>query len=124
MIGTLATLLVCQAIGEALSFALRLPIPGPVLGMALLLGYLSLSEAAAQRLRPTCLALLKHLSLLFVPAGVGVMLHAARLADEWLAIAVALIVSTALAVVVTALVVEASRRWLERNAARRNEPES
>ena len=51
--------------------------------------------------------LLKHLSLLFVPAGVGVMLHASRLADEWLAIAVALVASTVAAIAVTALTMRA-----------------
>jgi holin-like protein len=94
------------------SFALRLPIPGPVIGMALLLGYLMLKDDAATRLRPASVELLKHLSLLFVPAGVGVMLHASRLANEWLPILVALVASTALAIAVTALVIEWTRRRL------------
>ena len=105
MLQALATLLVFQTIGEVLTYALAIPIPGPVLGMALLLAWLLASARAVERLRPTCVELLKHLSLLFVPAGVGVMLHAARIADEWLPIVVALLGSTALAIVVTALVV-------------------
>lgn len=112
MLHTLATLLVFQALGEGLAFALRLPVPGPVLGMALLAGWLMLDARAADRLRGTSLELLKHLSLLFVPAGVGVMLHAARIADEALAIGVALVASTALAIVVTGLVVQWTARWL------------
>ena len=40
-----------------------------------------------ERLRPTTVELLKHLSLLFVPAGVGVMIHVARIGREWLPIA-------------------------------------
>jgi holin-like protein len=110
MLQALATLLVFQAIGEVLSYALALPVPGPVLGMALLLAYLLLSERAVAALRPTCVELLKHLSLLFVPAGVGVMLHVARIASEWLPIVAALLGSTALAIVVTALVI----RWTSR----------
>ena len=105
MLEALATLLVFQAIGEVLSYLLRLPVPGPVLGMALLLGLLLLRPATIDRLRPTSLELLKHLSLLFVPAGVGVMLHVARIGNEWLPIVVSLLVSTALAIAVTALVV-------------------
>jgi holin-like protein len=85
--------------------------------MALLAGWLSFDPRAADRLRGTSLELLRHLSLLFVPAGVGVMLHAARLADEALAIGVALMASTALAIVVTALVVQWSARWLAPAAA-------
>ena len=118
MLQTLATLLVFQAIGEVLSYGLTLPIPGPVLGMALLLGYLLLDTNAAQRMRPTSLELLKHLSLLFVPAGVGVMLHASRLADEGLAVGIALIASTLLAIAATALVI----RWLSPRIAEEPPP--
>jgi holin-like protein len=112
MLQALATLLVFQTIGEGLSYALSLPVPGPVLGMALLLAYLMLYDGAVATLRPTCVELLKHLSLLFVPAGVGVMLHAARIAHEWLPIVVALLGSTALAIIVTALVIKWTSRLL------------
>ena len=112
MLQALATLLVFQTVGEVVTYALALPIPGPVLGMALLLAYLLLNDRAVAGLRPTCVELLKHLSLLFVPAGVGVMLHVTRIANEWLPIVVALLGSTALAIVVTALVVQWSSRAL------------
>ena len=105
MLEALATLLVFQTVGEALSYLLRLPVPGPVIGMALLLGLLVIRPASVDRLRPTSVELLKHLSLLFVPAGVGVMLHVARIGREWLPIVVSLLLSTALAIAVTALVV-------------------
>ncbi len=112
MLEAVATLLVFQTVGEVLSYFLKLPVPGPVLGMALLLGLLMVRPATIDRLRPTSLELLKHLSLLFVPAGVGVMLHVARIGKEWLPIVVALVVSTALAIAVTALVVTwAARRF-------------
>ena len=45
----------------------------------------------------TAQGLARHLSLLFVPAGVGVMSYVGRVADEWL-IAAALLVSTVLAI--------------------------
>jgi holin-like protein len=82
--------------------------------MALLLGFLLGNGRAVESMRPTCVELLKHLSLLFVPAGVGVMLHVTRLANEWLPIVVALLASTALAIVVTALVMQWTSRWLAR----------
>jgi len=98
-------LLVVQCAGELLVRALALPVPGPVLGMALLFALL----AARGDPPPTSIgvaadALARHLSLLFVPAGVGVMLYAGRLAHEWLPIAAALIVSTLAAIAVAAWV--------------------
>jgi holin-like protein len=58
--------------------------------------------------------LARHLSLLFVPAGVGVMMYVRQLADEWVPIAAALVVSTALAIAVSAIVFA----WLARRAHR------
>jgi len=106
----LALLLAFQLIGEAATFALALPVPGPVLGMTLLLVVLALRRGLLARVRPTTSTLLTHLSLLFVPAGVGVMVHGARLAAEGLAIVVAIVVSTVLALGATALAVRALLR--------------
>jgi holin-like protein len=107
MINTLATLLIFQILGETLGHALSLPIPGPVIGMLLLFLFLIVKDDAAQKLAPTAQNLLRHMSILFVPAGVGVMLHGHRIATEWLPITVSLLVSTVLAIIVTALVVRA-----------------
>jgi len=94
VIPALATLLVFQLLGEALVFASGMPVPGPVVGLALLLCALVLRPSLVSGLKPTTQTMLQHLSLLFVPAGVGVMLHLQRLGDEALAIGVALVVST------------------------------
>jgi len=107
VIAPLATLLAFQLAGEALAYGFKLPIPGPVIGMALLLAALALRPALLDALRPASTALLQHLSLLFVPAGVGVMVHGRRLADEGVAIVVALVLSTVLALAATALTVHA-----------------
>jgi len=58
-------------------------------------------------LRETANGLLRHLSLLFVPAGVGVMAHLGRLSHEWLPISVSLVLSTLLTIAVTAVVMRA-----------------
>jgi holin-like protein len=102
MIEAIAILLIYQLVGETLSFALGLPIPGPVIGMALLLATLALRPALLVRIKATGTALLSHLSLLFVPAGVGVMVHFARLSDEGVAIIAAVVGSTLLTIVATA----------------------
>jgi len=96
-----AVLLAFQLAGEVLTRALGLPVPGPVIGMALLLAVLELRPPEEEGLRAVANGLLSHLSLLFVPAGVGIMLHAPRLAAEWPAVTVSLIASTAAALAVT-----------------------
>jgi holin-like protein len=110
MVNTFATLLIFQTIGEILSYAFSLPVPGPVIGMVLLFLFLLLKNGMAEKLAPVSLELLKHLSLLFVPAGVGIMIHVQRVAAEWLPILVALVLSTTVSIAVTALVV----KWLQK----------
>lgn len=110
MINTFATLLVFQTLGEGLAYALSLQVPGPVIGMVLLLGYLGARPGVADRMAPTTLEFLKHLSLLFIPAGVGIMVHGQRVATEWLAILVALLASAFVSLIVTALVLKGLQR--------------
>ena len=113
MIPALATLLVYQLVGEALVRALAVPVPGPVVGMAFLLLTLVARPAWVAALKPTTQTLLQHLSLLFVPAGVGVMLHLQRLGDEALAIGVALVISTWVGLASAAL----TMAWLMKRVA-------
>ncbi len=107
MIGAITLLLVFQLAGEVISRSLGLPIPGPVIGMALLFLGLATRRGPSTDLRNTAQGLLQHLSLLFVPAGTGVMLHFQRLSDEWLPLLASLLVSTAVTIGVTAVVLRA-----------------
>lgn len=100
----LTTILIFQLIGETLARSFGLIIPGPVLGMALLLAFFIAVPRAAASIQPTAQGLLSHLSLLFVPAGVGIVGHLDRLGTDGPAILLALAVSTALAITVGALV--------------------
>ncbi len=104
MIPAIALILLFQLVGEVASRALDLPLPGPVLGMVGLLGAMVAIPALGRRLRETAEGLLRHLSLLFVPAGVGVVAHLGVLAQAGPALAVALVVSTVAAIAVGALV--------------------
>jgi holin-like protein len=83
VISALTVLLIFQLIGEVLARSLDLPVPGPVIGMLLLFLALLLRGGPGDGLRTTSQNLLQHLSLLFVPAGTGIMLHLHRVADEW-----------------------------------------
>ncbi len=104
MIGALTTLLGCQLAGEVLVRLGGVPVPGPVLGMLLLFVALLFRQQVPKALRTASQGLLDHLSLLFVPAGTGIMLHFARIEAEWLPVIAALVVSTILTVAVTAAV--------------------
>lgn len=107
MIAALTLLLVFQLAGEVITRALDLPIPGPVLGMGLFFAYLMLRGGPSEDLRKTAGGLLQHLSLLFIPAGTGIVLYGELIAAEWLPIVAALVGSTALAIIVTAVVLNA-----------------
>lgn len=110
MIEGLIKLLAFQVAGEAIVFALAIPVPGAVVGMALLFTYLVMRGREDAALDTFTSAFLRHLSLLFIPAAVGIMAHLDRIALEWPAIAVALLASTAASIVVTAVTV----KWLKR----------
>jgi holin-like protein len=87
--------------------------------MMFLFVLLLINGSVPEKLSVTADGLLSHLSLLFVPAGVGVMLHFSLFGDDWLAIAVALVASTVLTIVVTALMMS----WLnKRTTAQANTP--
>ncbi len=105
-----AVLLFFQLLGELLVRASGLLVPGPVVGMALLLAFLLYRRSVAAPLRETSEGLLRYLPLLFVPAGVGLINHGQLLQQDGLVIAVTLVVSTAITLVVTVL----SYSWLRK----------
>jgi holin-like protein len=104
MVRGLALLLAFQFVGELLSRGLNLPIPGNVLGMALLLTGLASGWIKLGWVEEAAEFLLSHMALFFVPAGVGVMIYGGLIAREWLPITVATVVSTFLVMGVTAWV--------------------
>jgi putative effector of murein hydrolase LrgA (UPF0299 family) len=107
MLRALTLVFFCQLAGEWLVAALRLPIPGPVLGMAFLFAGVAWKGEAPAALADVSDRLLSHLSLLFVPAGVGVMALGAALENGLTAISVAILVSTLLGVAATGLTMRA-----------------
>ena len=112
MLPAFAILLAFQCLGEGLVFLFHLPVPGPVAGMLLLFATLVAWPRLHDTVEKGANELLRHLSLLFVPAGVGVMIHLSLVEREWLPIAAALIGSAVITVAVTALVLQLLSRWL------------
>ena len=105
----LAVLLLCQSAGEFLARATRVPLPGPVLGLLLLLAALQV-EALRAPVGAIADTLLAHLSLLFVPVGVGVMTHLALIAEYGVRMLLAIVVSTWIGMAVAALALRALLR--------------
>ena len=101
----LAGLLLLQSVGELLARSLKLPVPGPVVGMVLLAALLAW-PAVRPALEAAANALLQHLSLLFVPVGVGVMTHMGLLQAHGLRLLLVVVVSTWVGLAVTALVLQ------------------
>ncbi len=126
-------LLVFQLMGEGISLAFSLSIPGPVIGMLLL--FLSLlifykikknnidKQHQDDALSTSANAILSHLSLLFIPAGVGLIVHINRLEDQWLPIIAAIALGSIITMAVTAWVMIFLNRLLkiEDNSERDNQ---
>jgi putative effector of murein hydrolase LrgA (UPF0299 family) len=126
MIRALTLLLVCQLAGEICSHALGLPVPGPVIGLALLAAGAMIhariigadtAEIEKTDLGVTASALLGSLGLLFVPAGVGIVQQLPLIGGYALAIIVALLVSTVLTLLVTVYVFVFVKRALAPGAS-------
>lgn len=100
-------LLLFQLLGEVTARWLHLPVPGPVIGMGYLFLVLLLHGGVPVALETASTALLNHLSLLFIPAGVGLMVYFDEIAREWLPIVLTLLLSTLLTMVVVALAMQA-----------------
>ena len=124
MIASVSLILLCQLAGEVFVRGLGLPMPGPVVGLLLLLVLLLARDRFAVLARGplqqdgvenASRGLLAHLSLLFVPAGVGVVQKLDLIAEHGIAIIMILAVS----VVVTLLVTVATFLLASRLVARR-----
>lgn len=101
MLNALTLLVSCQFAGEIAARGLGLPIPGPVVGLLLLLVYLLVRGGPSEPLRATATGLLANLGLLFVPAGVGVVQYLGLIGEYGVALAVALVGSTLLTLLAT-----------------------
>ncbi|MCZ4498794.1 MAG: LrgA family protein [Marmoricola sp.] len=110
-------LLVCQLVGETAVRISGVQFPGPVVGMLLFLVLLRLrkpTEASSLVAGPSLL--LRHLNLLFIPAGVGIVAYLDRIRDDAWPLAAGLWVSWLVGFVATALVASALLRYAKDRA--------
>lgn len=116
VIRALTVLLGLQLVGEVIARGLHLPVPGPVLGMLMLVGVLLWLGKVPAPLDVTARGLLNYLSLLFVPAGTGVIVHLELLQREWLPILLTLVVSTYITMLTTGVLLRLVRHLMHRSA--------
>ena len=113
MIDGLVRILLFQGLGEIIArFALPL-VPGPVIGLVLLLGLLAWRRGVPEGVELVASTFVRYLGVLFVPAAVGVVMYWPHLQQQALAIAVALIASVVATIAVAALLA----KWLARKEA-------
>jgi putative effector of murein hydrolase LrgA (UPF0299 family) len=125
MIASFGLILLCQLAGEAIARGFALPLPGPVIGLALLVGlllardHISLLEFGPLRndgVEKAARVLLAHMSLMFVPAGVGVVQKLDLIADRGVAIGLVLVGSAIITMLATVGTFVLSARLLARRS--------
>ena len=112
MLAGIFTIFMFQLVGEAIQKYFGLAIPGPVIGLVLMLIALLASKHRTHRpiagLRDNLITvaetLLGHLSLLFVPIGVGVILHLHLLETQLLRVLGVIIFGTIATMIFTAFI--------------------
>ncbi|MEO8385614.1 MAG: CidA/LrgA family protein [Betaproteobacteria bacterium] len=104
MIRGLIILLVFQGAGEIVSRLFSMPVPGPVIGLVLLLVFLIWRGKVDGPIDTVASALVKNLGVLFVPAAVGVVMFLPQLKANFWAISIALTVSVVATIAVSAAV--------------------
>ena len=123
MIASFSLILLCQLVGEVTVHGLGLPMPGPVLGLLLLLlllvardRFVILARGPLRRdgVEHASRGLLAHLSLLFVPAGVGVVQQLNLIAEHGIAIVAVLAISVVVTLLVTVATFLAANRLMTR----------
>ena len=110
MLEYLILILICQLVGEIISWGAGLPVPGPVIGMVILFCILVLRRNTPKGLEEAGAFLLRNLPVLFVPAGVGVVTCLDLLMRSWVPIAAAVVIGTAMTIAVTGLVMASLNR--------------
>jgi holin-like protein len=125
MIASLSLILLCQLVGEVVVRGLGLPMPGPVVGLVILLLLLLARDRFAGLARGPLQGdgvegashgLLAHLSLLFIPAGVGVVQKLDLLAEHGVAILLILAVSVVITLLVTVTTFLVANRLMTRGS--------
>ena len=108
MLSGIVTLLLFTVVGNVLSDGLRLPVPGAVVGLILLVAYIQLKGDIDEPLDKVSQFCIRYLAILFLPGLVGVFFMGDLLAKQWLPITLVIVVATPVSLVLTGLLMQ----WL------------
>ncbi|MDE9440630.1 CidA/LrgA family protein [Xenorhabdus bovienii] len=97
-----ALLYLCLIAGNIISALLPFSLPGSIIGLLLLFCLLAFQLIPAYWVKPGCSLLMKNMTLLFLPIGVGVMDYYPQLSQQMFPIVLSCIVSTAIVMIVVA----------------------
>ncbi|MGE0340323.1 MAG: CidA/LrgA family protein [Xanthobacteraceae bacterium] len=122
MLHAFAILLSLQLAGEALVRAVSSPLPGPVVGLALLFLWLVVKLPLPQATNETADGILKHLSLLFVPAGVGLVQQLPLLREEGWKLLIVILISITVSLAATAVTFAVLAKLMKIDSEARREP--
>ena len=113
MFNSIFTIFLFQLVGEFIQKFLEISIPGPVIGLILLLTvlliknkYFNASTNFQNDLIRSCESLLNYLPLLFIPVGVGVVMHLTLLEDNLISVITIIILGTLLTLAITGFIME------------------
>ncbi|MBT2371228.1 CidA/LrgA family protein [Pseudomonas fluorescens] len=93
----LTWLVLFQLLGTGINHLFLPVLPGPIVGLLLMLAYLIWSGEVGEPLSLAASSLLRYLPLLLVPPAVGVMVYAKDIAADFWAIVGALVLSLVIA---------------------------
>ena len=89
----LTWLVLFQLVGTALNHLILSILPGPIIGLVLLMIYLMVRGEVSEPISLAAGSLLRYLPLLLVPPAVGVMVYAGQIANDFWAIVGSLVLS-------------------------------
>ncbi|MDO6565528.1 CidA/LrgA family protein [Alteromonas sp. 1_MG-2023] len=98
--------LVCFYVGTWLSLSVGLPLPGALTGLLILLAILFIAPSAEPYVARAASPLLSHMSVLFVPAVLGVTTYWTEIAQNGWAIGIAIIITTCISLGISAKIAE------------------
>ncbi len=106
MLSSATIIILCQLLGETIVLLSGMPLPGAVVGMAILFFWLVIKRGISMSLERISGVLHRNLALLFVPAGVGIINNTDFLRQWWVPFTASIVAGTVITIAVTAIVMQ------------------